>query len=198
MAGHVYFIRPVGMAGPVKIGHSICPESRLLTLAVWSPVPLEIAATTPGDVTLERKFHNLLADHWSHYEWFRDAPEVSAVVADVAAGSFDFTRLDAMPATQVHRKKRNYPAISRRRQGIKSRLNWATYAIGLRAPDSIRTAERDLDRVSGEEFEAAVAIIEAFVADPIANGAERSTYGDAPQRFAAYQARLARQSRKAA
>src|SRR3546814_12747101 len=38
----VYFIRPIGQAGPVKIGCSVGPNKRRPELETWSPVPLEI------------------------------------------------------------------------------------------------------------------------------------------------------------
>lgn len=34
---HVYFIKPIGMDGPIKIGCSDKPARRLITLAAWSP-----------------------------------------------------------------------------------------------------------------------------------------------------------------
>lgn len=40
----VYFLRPVGEEGPVKIGVSEVPENRLRTYMVWSPMILEVAA----------------------------------------------------------------------------------------------------------------------------------------------------------
>lgn len=51
----VYFIRPVGMDGPVKIGGSGVPKNRLNNLMTWSPFPLEVAATDDGGYPLERR-----------------------------------------------------------------------------------------------------------------------------------------------
>ena len=46
---YVYFIKPVGMEGPIKIGCSIMPTERLEGLAVWSPFPLEIVAAIQAE-----------------------------------------------------------------------------------------------------------------------------------------------------
>jgi hypothetical protein len=82
----VYILRPVGMLGPVKIGASCRPKDRLLTLAYWSPFPLEIVAAIPGNVQLESKIHKCLAEHHSHHEWFLPAAEVLAFVDAIVAG----------------------------------------------------------------------------------------------------------------
>jgi len=88
-ASWVYFIRPVGMAGPVKIGWSKSVETRLLQLTEWSPFPLEIAARIDGDRHIEARFHALFHDLRSHKEWFHASPRIDAVIADILAGAFD-------------------------------------------------------------------------------------------------------------
>lgn len=60
----VYFIRPIGMLGPIKIGNSISPQMRMNSLANWCPFALEIVAAVPGGAALERQFHAKFAhDH---------------------------------------------------------------------------------------------------------------------------------------
>jgi hypothetical protein len=34
---YVYFIKPVGLPGPIKIGFSVNTRERLLSLGAWSP-----------------------------------------------------------------------------------------------------------------------------------------------------------------
>jgi hypothetical protein len=85
--GYVYFIRPVGMDGPIKIGWSRVPEARLKELATWSPLPLEVAAATPGPGTLETKLQRLFADHHSHGEWFHCCDEMRAGIDALNAGA---------------------------------------------------------------------------------------------------------------
>lgn len=90
---HVYFLRPVGCEGPVKIGTSVWPWGRLKTMAAWSPVPLELVAMTPGGALLEQRFHVHFRHLHSHGEWFHGAPELTGAVAAIAAGAFDFASL---------------------------------------------------------------------------------------------------------
>lgn len=83
----VYFIRPIGKDGPVKIGCSELPVDRLSYLMSWSPVPLEVVATTPGDHKLERRIHGIFAADHSHREWFRCSPQLIEFIAKIAAGA---------------------------------------------------------------------------------------------------------------
>lgn len=84
--GFIYFVRPVGMLGPIKIGFSTVPESRLLSLAVWSPFPLEIVATAPGTFRLEMKIHNCFAHLHLHREWFSPSRELVAAIDAIRDG----------------------------------------------------------------------------------------------------------------
>ncbi len=83
---YVYFIKPVGMDGPIKIGCSNLPEGRLASLETWSPVPLEIIFTVPGDFKLERNIHDCFADAHSHREWFKATPKLVAAISALRAG----------------------------------------------------------------------------------------------------------------
>jgi hypothetical protein len=67
---YIYFIKPVGMTGPIKIGCSCMPERRLSTLSTWSPFELEIVTTIAGGQRLERNIHECFADLHTHREWF--------------------------------------------------------------------------------------------------------------------------------
>lgn len=90
---HVYFIRQVGVIGPVKIGASIYPRVRLEGLQVWSPVRLEIAAAIKGDFNLERRFHNAFLASHSHGEWFHATPDIEDTILQINAGTFDINTL---------------------------------------------------------------------------------------------------------
>lgn len=113
----VYFIRPVGQEGPVKIGCSAAPQRRVEDLAVWSPYPLEVAAASPGSLKIERQLHNIFrADH-SHREWFRASPKLSALIEAVAGGATVAEAIDLSDApdgilgrrwTEEHSKRRSY------------------------------------------------------------------------------------------
>ena len=86
MSEYVYFIKPVGMAGPIKIGVSQYVPERLMKLAVWSPFPLEVAVTIPGNAALETNLHDCLLEHRSHGEWFHPNPPVLELIERLKAG----------------------------------------------------------------------------------------------------------------
>lgn len=82
----VYFLRPVGKAGPVKIGCSVDPSERLTTFMPWSPFPLEIAAVVPGNLELEDNLHDCFFDLHSHREWFHESPRITDLIDKLNAG----------------------------------------------------------------------------------------------------------------
>lgn len=99
----IYFIRPVGMDGPVKIGCSTLPERRLMEYHAVSPFPLEIVATLKGNIILERRFQQRFAHLRTHHEWFRTDPELTAAIQAIQAGSFD---IESLPeGFQRHRRR---------------------------------------------------------------------------------------------
>lgn len=73
----IYFFKPVGMDGPIKIGCSRQPGNRLLYLARWSPFPLECIGSVLGDIVFERAIHRKFAELHSHEEWFQATPDLS-------------------------------------------------------------------------------------------------------------------------
>lgn len=90
---HVYFIKPVGMDGPVKIGVSQSPDGRRETLATWSPFALEIIAVIRGDAAMERRFHSYFRDTYQRREWFGWSSLMAETVAAINAGTFDVSVL---------------------------------------------------------------------------------------------------------
>jgi len=82
----IYFIRPTGALGPVKIGCTHFIDDRLTHLMHWSPVPLEVVAIAPGDFRLERFIHNRFAAHRLHKEWFAECADLTAAIERVVAG----------------------------------------------------------------------------------------------------------------
>lgn len=105
----VYFIRPIGMQGPIKIGCSATPDARLSNLDTWSPFPLEIAASVMGSYRIERRFHALFVEHHQRREWFNWAPQFDEVIAQINAGNFDVEGLPAaIRVTTLHVPRRNH------------------------------------------------------------------------------------------
>lgn len=89
MTTYVYFLRPVGKSGPVKIGSSRQPIVRLEAFAAWSPEPLELVATVPGTLADEHGLHGYFAQHRSHGEWFMESPELTALIEAIQRGEID-------------------------------------------------------------------------------------------------------------
>ncbi len=81
----VYFLRPVGQLGPVKIGCSVLPDLRLETLTTWSPVRLELICSVPGTHKDERTLHGMFAKHHVHGEWFGASKELLALIGHCQA-----------------------------------------------------------------------------------------------------------------
>lgn len=77
----VYFMKPVGMDGPIKIGCTNMPIRRLKQLGDWCPFPLEIIGTFPGSPADEHEVQRRFAQHRSHGEWFRPAGELLEFIA---------------------------------------------------------------------------------------------------------------------
>lgn len=71
----VYWVQPED-GGNIKIGCSHRPVDRLASLLAWSPVPLRLVATAPGDRATEAYVHFRMREHRAHSEWFRPAEAV--------------------------------------------------------------------------------------------------------------------------
>lgn len=84
----VYFLRPIGTAGPIKIGCSVNPVARRATFETHTPWELEVAASTPGDLRLEGHFHRAFEHARMHREWFDARPEITALIDQINAGEF--------------------------------------------------------------------------------------------------------------
>jgi len=76
----VYFIQ-VGCDGPIKIGRSISPLTRLATLQTGHSQILRLLVTTPGGDELEHALHEKLGLHRIRGEWFAPHADVLAQIA---------------------------------------------------------------------------------------------------------------------
>lgn len=133
----VYFLRPVGMDGPVKIGCSKCPLDRLDIYMQWAPFPLEVVATLPGDFKLEARFHAMFAASHSHHEWFKASPELTATIRAITDGTFDAGSLpDPKRITGV---RPQWSAESRLSASMKIRIN-ALKRRGVDVPEDVSNA----------------------------------------------------------
>ncbi len=85
--GKVYFVRPVGHAGPIKIGFTSYMRERMNAMLAWSPYRLEILAMIDGDLGVEKALHKKFAEHRLHHEWFTPAKELLEFIESVTSAS---------------------------------------------------------------------------------------------------------------
>jgi hypothetical protein len=131
----VYFIRPIGMKGPVKIGCSLSPDGRRETLETWAPFPLEVVATLEGPPELEARFHALLHDFHSHREWFHWCPALEEIIQAVAKGIFPVEQLPPpLHRAQLRPRKPWTPEQKARWRAARERGDWG------RTPGRLRQA----------------------------------------------------------
>jgi hypothetical protein len=113
---YIYFIKPVGALGPIKIGISQRPQARLVELLEWCPLDLEIAHSMPGTYMLEHSIHGALADDHLRREWFKPTDRVVKLLADLQAGvpieeAIDLTRKEGV----IRRPRRTSRPTPRKR-----------------------------------------------------------------------------------
>jgi hypothetical protein len=130
--GYVYFIRPVGMLSPVKIGFSAVPTKRLKMFMVLSPYPLEIVATVPAEKEMERKLHSCFAKSHSHREWFIATKRLLNGIDLLNEGvpieqAFDLSNKEGNIIADRAKKKRPIPDYVVERVGWKRKLDRASY-----------------------------------------------------------------------
>jgi hypothetical protein len=105
VTAYIYFMRPVGCDGPIKVGFSVQPKGRLAAYQAWSPIPLEIIAVLPEPPVepyrkgvahvrwTERRFHERYYPWHMHHEWFAVNELLLADIAAIQAGTFDPSEL---------------------------------------------------------------------------------------------------------
>lgn len=81
-SSYIYAVQ-VGSDGPVKIGTSKTPGSRLQDLQGANPYPLSLLKVAKGGVTLERTLHRALQQYHLRGEWFEHDEHVLAAIASL-------------------------------------------------------------------------------------------------------------------
>lgn len=66
--------------GPIKIGYSVCVQSRLSAMQSGSPMVLRVLATAPGGPAREAAYHQQFRDSRLHGEWFERTPDILAEI----------------------------------------------------------------------------------------------------------------------
>lgn len=160
----VYFIKPMGMDGPIKVGCSVSPDNRRRTLETWSPFPLEVVAEVAGDFDLERRFHALFIETHIRREWFGWSRRIATVIAAINAGTFDVSTLPE-PLHVSDREageKRKKPArtdAQRKQQSYALRIHHTYRRTGWDSRMYVRDCVERGDAL-------AVSYFEAYLAEP--------------------------------
>lgn len=125
----VYFVKPIGHDGPIKIGVSQRPETRLQSLMSWSPFDLEIVAAIDGDEKLERRVYSQFVAHHIRHEWFRAVPELLAMIEAMKAGHDIEGFLTAETKVVSLRRPWVRTPDFRRYMSYRHRLYWAFWRV---------------------------------------------------------------------
>lgn len=184
---NVYFVKPVGLDGPIKIGCSDVPANRLLALGAWSPFPLELIGSVPGVMTDESFMHQCFADTHSHREWFHFTPALGAAIAKVlAAGTVTILEATHTPKGSIRRSKRARSPEWRQWFSYSARVRWAERKLRKNGDGTPWHAPRDvcqiIDRrysgkaISSEE----TARLDRYLANPASEGTIPSWYKPRP------------------
>jgi hypothetical protein len=187
----VYFIKPVGLDGPIKIGCSSVPAGRLEQIAVWSPLPLEVIGSIPGGYKEESFLHQCFADLHFHREWFHSAPRLRATIAAMLqAGSIEPAREKLKPIGSI-KVRRAISEDETRYRSVSSRVRWACKKLREDSDEQIvhfaypKLVSDILERWYGRDHYREprkpvpptldeVAVLEAFIANPVQHGAVRN------------------------
>jgi len=175
---YVYFAKPIGLDGPIKIGCSDAPAERLLTLAVWSPWPLEIVGYVPGDFSDENFLHRCFAGNHSHREWFHSTPNLrEAITRILADGNLDWAEKNLCPSDDVKSPlSRKRTPEQKLRMSYSRRIEWATRR--MRTAEGYFTAPDHVHRIMSKwrgqyrknnavkPSKAEIAVLEWYLADP--------------------------------
>lgn len=134
----VYFMKPCGMDGPIKIGFSYSPRGRLEVLSVWSPFPLEIIGAVPGVYDDEQFLHRCFAQSHHHREWFHSTPSLRETIDEIiAAGSVEAVRGKISPVGTIRGKVGIHRSAEMKRwQSYYMKVGWAEKRLRKRGEDT--------------------------------------------------------------
>jgi hypothetical protein len=118
----VYFIKPIGMIGPIKVGCSLVPADRVITLTIWSPFALELIGSVPGTTKDERFLHRCFARSHSHCEWFHPTADLLQAMQNILEKGIPFARANLVEVGQIRTRVRT--PESRARMSHSMRAAW--------------------------------------------------------------------------
>lgn len=120
----VYFIKPSGLDGPIKIGSSERPMTRLMDLAAWSPWPLELIGTAQGTIADEHFLHKCFADCHSHREWFHSTPNLREAIQNIIAQGIQFAHAQLVPKGNIRSSRKPFSLESRQKISVEMKGYW--------------------------------------------------------------------------
>lgn len=169
----VYFIKPIGMDGPIKIGCSRNPDGRRDNLDTWSPFALEVVASIEGDHTLERRLHARFVSSHERREWFRATPDLLAAIEQIKAGTFDLEQLPdpLFVANFEFGKSRKRDPWFGQQMSYSLRVGAMERRSGFSCPVAVYGMIRDGDQER-------IAAADAFLRDPARHGEIRNEYAE--------------------
>lgn len=141
----VYFLRPIGALGPVKIGCSQDSAKRLRTVEIWSPLKLEIAASAPGTFRHENALHHRFAEQRLHGEWFAYSPELGALIEAVASTG-------GLPPMAMPTTAEEWDELREKRKGKLPRRDNASRLNKYKITKRVQDAERRVYGFRGYEY----------------------------------------------
>ena len=107
--GFVYFAAAEGLDA-IRIGFSVGPDRRVISLQCWSPVRLTLLCVVPGTLRDEKLLHWLFRPRRIHGDWFAAAPEILTCIAFARA----LGRIPVRPRPGVEIPKLDYSGRKRR------------------------------------------------------------------------------------
>lgn len=165
----VYFIKPIGMDGPIKIGCSRSPYKRLDSLELWSPFRLELLTDIAGDGPLERQFHAMFAEDHIHHEWFAWSPRLEWTIQSIKRGAFNLASLPDPAHLPRRERDTSYTTPAwRYERSVASRLRFIHDRCGLGWNEFKKLTEvipTRIDRLSEAEIASLKPTIEAKIAE---------------------------------
>ena len=172
----VYFIKPIGMAGPIKIGCSQSPDIRRSSLETWSPFPLEIIAELGGNEVLERRFHTKFAASRRTREWFDVSAALLTAIEQIQAGTFDIESLPPPARLKSTAGRKPWSEGAKLAASYSRRIDAAGKAAGISftckpSPSELcRNVRNDVD--AG----AAISLLDAMIAEPVKYGVDQAKW----------------------
>lgn len=145
---YVYFMRPVGMDGPIKIGCTGFIQDRLVQLTIWSPFPLEVLYMEEGAGSLERNLHRCFADCHFHHEWFNPSERLLSAIERLRAGEKIASAIDLSDerGSIFANRSKGTPEVMSGHRSYLMRIIWASKRARRAGSERIYTPA-DIDKI---------------------------------------------------